>query len=81
MSIFIFILQISGHANEEQFLNAAASCMNKPIIMEYILKDVFFFMMAQNLEQKDQFLKITLEVLTNYVKFKPLQTIGKLVLN
>jgi len=76
----LFILQISGDANEEQLLNAAASCMKKPAVMEYILKDIFSFMLIFNLNEKDKLLNITLDVLTINVYFKPIQVFGKLVL-
>lgn len=76
----MFISQISGNANVEQLLNAAASCMKKPAIAEYILNDFFTSLWALNFQQKDKILKMTLDVLTTNAKFKPVQTIGMSVL-
>ncbi|XP_026808471.1 protein zer-1 homolog [Rhopalosiphum maidis] len=71
---------ISGDANEEQIFNAAASCMDKPKLLQNILNDLYHLLRYDQCTQIDQALDIVLEALTRYVKEKLIQISGSATL-
>ncbi|XP_050432826.1 protein zer-1 homolog [Adelges cooleyi] len=71
---------ISGDATEEQIFNAAASCMDKPKLLQNILNDLYHLLRYDQCTQIDQALDIVLEALTRYVKEKLIQISGSATL-
>ncbi|VVC39427.1 Hypothetical protein CINCED_3A020042 [Cinara cedri] len=71
---------ISGDANEYQIFNAAASCMDKPKLLQNILNDLYHLLRYDQCTQIDQALDIVLEALTRYVKEKLIQISGSATL-
>lgn len=72
-----FNLQISGDVNEEQILTAGTVYMNRPDLLQRVLRDIFHLVRTDNCKNMQRTLQIIIDALNNHAHEAEIQVSGR----